>query len=151
MRGGPHALGQAGGQNGVKSAGSRMDAGFWVVPDRATCQPQGGTGNPSSATLKVDRLMDAAFFPGRTPRSAEYRAGCRAALEFRLAGKPLPMPYAAGNATADAFLAGIDEGHAILQRNEAATKRRDGFVSMDVVRRTDVLGFQGICNAQVSK
>lgn len=151
MRGGPHALGQAGGQNGVKSAGSRMDAGFWVVPDRATCQPQGGTGNPSSATLKVDRLMDAAFFPGRTPRSAEYRAGCRAALEFRFAGKSLPMPYAAGTAAADAFFAGIDEGHAIWHRNHTTSKGSDSFLSMNAGRCTDVLSFQGIGNAQVSK
>lgn len=89
--------------------------------------------------LKVQRLMDAAFFPGRTPRSAEYRAGCRAALEFRFAGQPLPMPYAAGTAAADAFFAGIEEGHAIWQRNDTATMGRD------------VLSFRGIGNAQVSK
>lgn len=66
--------------------------------------------------LKVDRLMDIAFFPGRTERSPEYRAGCRAALEFRLVGRRIPAPYVAGDAAADAFGAGVEEGHAIWRR-----------------------------------
>lgn len=66
--------------------------------------------------LKVDRLLDIAFFPGRTQRSPEYQEGCRAALEFRLVGQRIPAPYAAGCAAADAFFAGVEEGHAIWRR-----------------------------------
>lgn len=75
-----------------------------------------------SAALKVDRLMDQAFFPGRSPRSREYRAGCRAGLEFRLCGAAIPAPYAAGTAAADAFFAGAAEGHSIwrtISRNNS--------------------------------
>lgn len=113
--------------------------------------PYAAMGNAVSVTFKVDRLMDAAFFPGRTARSPEYRAGCRAALEFRLTGKPLPMLYAAGTAAADAFFAGIDEGHAIWQRSHKTSRGVDGFLPMNVGRCSDVLSFQGIGNAQVSK
>lgn len=69
-----------------------------------------------AALLKVDRLLSIAFFPGRTERSPEYRAGCRAALEFRLVGRRIPEPYVAGCAAADAFSAGVVEGHAIWRR-----------------------------------
>lgn len=70
----------------------------------------------SAALLKVERILDVAFFPGRTERSPEYREGCRAALEFRLVGRRIHAPYAAGCAAADAFFAGVQEGHAVWRR-----------------------------------
>lgn len=103
MRAGPCVSAHGGGRTPLNSAATRMDVGFWVVPDLVMHQQQGAAGSPASAELKVVRLMDAAFFPGRTPRSPEYRAGCRAALEFRLSGTSIPAPYAAGTAAADAF------------------------------------------------
>lgn len=74
-----------------------------------------------AALLKVERWLGIAFFPGRTERSPEYRAGCRAALEFRLAGRRIPARYAAGCAAADAFFAGVEEGHAIWRREMQST------------------------------
>jgi len=63
--------------------------------------------------ISVDQLMQAAFFNGRTPRSAEYKAGTRAALENRIENKDIVPPYQAGTTEADAYFAGIDEGKSI--------------------------------------
>jgi hypothetical protein len=60
--------------------------------------------------------MHEAFDVPRDPRSPEYKAGVRAALEFRLNRQPTTCPYLAGTARADAFLAGLDEGHRIASR-----------------------------------
>jgi len=71
--------------------------------------------------LQVERLMALAFFPGRAPRSAEYRQGCQAALEYRVIGRRMHAPYPAGCCEADAWFAGAEEGHAIWRRKcEAA-------------------------------
>jgi hypothetical protein len=71
--------------------------------------------------MSVDELFAQAFGMTRDPRSAEYRAGVRAALVFRIDGVPLPRPYPAGTAQDDAFFAGQAEGHAIWRRaTEAA-------------------------------
>lgn len=59
----------------------------------------------------VMEIFEAAFHPARDPRSEEYKAGVIAALSFRIAGQKIPQPYALGTAQADAFYAGIDEGH----------------------------------------
>lgn len=70
--------------------------------------------SPSFAgTLTVDQLFQTAFYNGRTPRSAEYQTGTRAALAFRIERKDIDPPYQAGTAAADAFFAGISEGHAL--------------------------------------
>ena len=71
--------------------------------------------SPSSitGTLSVDQLFQTAFYNGRTPRSQEYKAGARMALEHRIERKDFDMPYQAGTAAADAFFAGIEEGKAI--------------------------------------
>jgi hypothetical protein len=66
-----------------------------------------------SSALSVDRLMQSAFFNGRTPRSAEYKAGTRMALEHRIDRHDIVPPYPAGTAAADAFFAGLDEGKSI--------------------------------------
>ncbi len=60
--------------------------------------------------------MDLAFFPGRTPRSAEYREGCQAALEYRILGRRMHSSYSAGCCEADAWFAGAEEGHTIWRR-----------------------------------
>ena len=64
-------------------------------------------------TLTVDQLFHTAFYNGRTPRSAEYQTGTRAALAFRIERKDIDPPYQAGTAAADAYFAGIAEGHAL--------------------------------------
>ena len=72
--------------------------------------------SPSSSItgiLSVDQLFQTAFYNGRTPRSQEYKAGARMALEHRIERKDFDLPYQAGTAAADAFFAGIEEGKAI--------------------------------------
>lgn len=59
--------------------------------------------------LVVD-VVDAAFGPGRTPRSCEYRAGVRALLLKRTLCRPLVCPFEAGSGAADAWHAGVDAG-----------------------------------------
>jgi len=75
------------------------------------------SGAPSIAPvvggLKVSQLMDQAFFPGRAPRSAAYQEGCRAALEHRIQGRRMYLPYPTGTSEADAWFAGVQEGHCI--------------------------------------
>lgn len=69
---------------------------------------------PAAATaLSVDQLYQTAFYNGRTPRSQEYKAGARMALEHRIERKDFDMPYQVGTAAADAFFAGIEEGKTI--------------------------------------
>lgn len=63
--------------------------------------------------LSVDQLYQTAFYNGRTPRSHEYKAGARMALEHRIERKDFDIPYQVGTAAADAFFAGIEEGKAI--------------------------------------
>jgi hypothetical protein len=75
--------------------------------------PSAGAGQPSTSTLSVDQLMQAAFYNGRTPRSAEYKAGTRALLENRIEQKDIVPPYQAGTTEADAYFAGIEEGKSI--------------------------------------
>ncbi|MFZ5514671.1 MAG: hypothetical protein ACOZAH_09045 [Pseudomonadota bacterium] len=64
----------------------------------------------------VDELMEQAFERPRDPRSPEYKAGVRAALEYRQHGKGIQNPYPAASAASDAFYAGTTEGHAIWRR-----------------------------------
>lgn len=58
-------------------------------------------------TEQIDMAMGRIFFEGRDPRSQEYRAGCRAALERSAVGNP----YGVGNAQSDAWFSGWDEGY----------------------------------------
>lgn len=62
------------------------------------------------------QLFAAAFAVARDPRSAEYRAGVQAALEFRVDGKRITRPYPPGSAADDAYDAGLVEGHWIWRR-----------------------------------
>src|SRR5450830_293427 len=70
-------------------------------------------GSGRNTALSVKELMQAAFFNGRTPRSAEYKAGTRAALENRIEQKDIVFSYEAGTTETDAYFAGIDEGRSI--------------------------------------
>jgi hypothetical protein len=72
--------------------------------------------NRIDGPLYVERLMALAFFPGRSRRSAEYRHGCQAALEYRILGRRMHSCYPAGCSEADAWHAGAEEGHAIWRR-----------------------------------
>lgn len=66
--------------------------------------------------MTVDELMKQAFELPRDPRSPEYKAGCRALLDFKINRIAIERPYQFGTAQSDAFFAGIDEGHAIIRR-----------------------------------
>ncbi|HEU0201844.1 MAG TPA: hypothetical protein VFR86_15600 [Burkholderiaceae bacterium] len=68
---------------------------------------------PREALSTAQKLLAEAFTRPRDPRSNEYKAGVRAALEFRLAGVAIDIPYPLGTAQADAFFSGLQEGHAI--------------------------------------
>lgn len=63
--------------------------------------------------VTVEQLFQTAFCDGRAPRSVEYKAGARMALEHRIERRDIDPPYLAGTAAADAFFAGIAEGHAL--------------------------------------
>ncbi len=60
-------------------------------------------------------LFDAAFTPGRTPRSPAYCEGVRAKLRLHIQKVAMACPYAEGTAEFDAFQAGIYEGRHILK------------------------------------
>lgn len=74
------------------------------------------TPSPTSSNaglLSVDHLFKDAFDRCRDPRSAEYKAGVRAALAFRIEGKRIARPYDKASASDDAYGAGMVEGHAL--------------------------------------
>lgn len=64
----------------------------------------------------VMEIYDEAFDVPRDPRSHEYKQGVIAALSFRITGQKIPRPYALETAQADAFYAGIDEGHHLWRK-----------------------------------
>lgn len=72
----------------------------------------------SSGEAIAADLFAQAFEVARDQRSTEYRAGALAALQFRLAGRAIPHPYAPATAADDAFHAGLAEGHAIWHRTQ---------------------------------
>jgi len=81
---------------------------------------------PPKANL-VDRLFDAAFNVARDPRSDEYKAGVRTALNYYYKGTGIRSPHAMGTAQADAFYAGVDEGHRLWRAHaDASTPLGDG-------------------------
>lgn len=63
--------------------------------------------------MTVDEYMAIIFHADRRPRSEEFRAGVRAALEHRINGAPIEQPNIAGSAQADAFDAGVSEGDVV--------------------------------------
>lgn len=98
------------------------DRRFFVVDHKTRMTQFLAAGDqPSSAPLPavaptIDRLMSATFCPGRDPRSAEYKAGARAALAFLIEGVPMRCPFDIGTVQADAFYAGADEGRGVWSR-----------------------------------
>lgn len=76
------------------------------------------TSSPTTG-LSADQLFTAAFAVPRDPRSPAYKAGVRAALQFRIEGRRIPKMYEPGTAEDDAYYAGIAEGHAIWRRTQA--------------------------------
>jgi hypothetical protein len=68
--------------------------------------------SPAPADL-AERLFSAAFNVPRSPRSAEYKAGARAVLEYRINGTRISCPHPSASAQSDAFHAGCTEGHQI--------------------------------------
>lgn len=79
-----------------------------------------GTLKPYSAEA-IEALMVKTFHAGREARSKEYRNGCRAMLNNRLADVPFPyLPYTIGTAASDAYYAGQAEGRAIVDQERQA-------------------------------
>lgn len=71
-------------------------------------------------------VFENAFVGPRQPRSAAYRAGVLAALEFRFGEvERTRLPYPVGSAEADAWFSGTDEGHA-LAREQFEKERKHG-------------------------
>lgn len=69
----------------------------------------------------IDALMAKTFHAGRQACSKEYKHGVRVLLNSQLAGMSFPfLPYKLGTAAADAYLAGQDEGRAIVDSERAA-------------------------------
>lgn len=75
---------------------------------------------PSTGAMSVDQLFQATFNRPRDPRSAEYKAGVRAALAFRIEGKRIAKLYDPASAQDDAYYSGMAEGHAIWRAAVAA-------------------------------
>lgn len=80
--------------------------------------------------------MLAERFGATIAHSAEYRAGVRAALEWRLMRSPMGCPYAVGSVQADAFSAGVEEGRRISaglgEPKEATAVARGGPMRRDI-------------------
>jgi hypothetical protein len=71
---------------------------------------------------EAERVFDAAFDAPRDSRSVEYKKGALAALRYRLEGAPSPVcPYSVGTCQADAWWAGMNEGHALFRAAKTAT------------------------------
>lgn len=62
-------------------------------------------------TADIEMIMDSVFHPIREARSSEYVAGCEAALRRRLMGATPQCPFDSGTCQADAWYAGVREGH----------------------------------------
>jgi len=67
----------------------------------------------------VEQMVREERIRPRYTRSAEYEAGVRAALEYRVNRARIHCPYDVATAQTDAFIAGCDEGHAIWRDNSA--------------------------------
>jgi hypothetical protein len=59
----------------------------------------------------ADELFEDIFSKPRDPRSIEYKRGVLSALRLRLEQMTISNPFPAGTAAADAFDAGVEEGH----------------------------------------
>lgn len=68
----------------------------------------------------VQQLVDAAFAPSvpRLPRSPAYRSGVLDGA-YHGFGRDNASRYATGTAECDAYLAGLEEGHALVSQYRA--------------------------------
>ena len=72
---------------------------------------------PAAWMIDPDALVSAAFSTPRTPRSPEYKAGILALLRRRCGqAEDCTCPYREGTAAADAWYAGISEGHSLFRK-----------------------------------
>lgn len=78
------------------------------------------TTSTNTAGHSAEQLFSQAFNAPRDPRSLEYKAGVRAALQFRVDGARITRPYPIGSASDDAFDGGLAEGHALWRRSQEA-------------------------------
>ena len=78
------------------------------------------TTSTTTAGHSAEHLFSQAFDVPRDPRSDEYKAGVRAALQCRVDGKPITRPYPVGSAADDAFDGGLAEGQALWRRSQEA-------------------------------
>jgi hypothetical protein len=60
----------------------------------------------------------------RTPRSTAYQKGVKAALQRIFEGVRADMPYTAGTADFDAYVAGGQEGHQIAAAHKCICQAR---------------------------
>jgi hypothetical protein len=87
---------------------------FYSVKEQKNQVP----GTEGSVKGKAEELFESAFSEPRNPRSGEYKAGVLAALWHHAHdGEPIRCPYASGTAQADAWFAGVDEGHSIWRES----------------------------------
>lgn len=112
------------GQRTHRSDSGAVGIGAYAHMDVAEAASQYACDAQIASSMQIARLMVLAFFSSRTPRSAEYRAGCRAALEYRILGCTMRPEHPIGSCQADAWSAGAEEGHAIWRRARELTKPR---------------------------
>ncbi len=73
----------------------------------------------SKSQSSAQSLFVSAFLNSihREPRSPAYKTGVLAAIKYRMGEYPdITYNYQPGTAEADAFHAGVDEGHAIARK-----------------------------------
>lgn len=79
--------------------------------------------------MTIDDLVNLAFSRAQSPRSDEYKAGVHAILVYWANQETCTCPYPSGSAQADAFFAGVAEGHDIWRdwndRRAAAAVKLD--------------------------
>jgi hypothetical protein len=68
--------------------------------------------HPTEIAAQIESIIRREFNPLRlrVPKSDPYIEGFRAGLVKQLIGRDTPLPYRAGTADADAYLAGKEEG-----------------------------------------
>lgn len=85
-----------------------IDTAFVLTGERKSSQPLdlSGLGEHISPEVIADEVL-----AHGDKRSSEYRLGLIDVLRFRLHGKRIHCPYAAGTSQFDAYFAGNDRGH----------------------------------------
>ncbi len=89
-------------RNGGKLCGELMYDGTFCPLDSSDRRP-----------WNIVEDMLAERFRTSNGHSAEYKAGVRAALEWRLMRSPMGCPFPSGSVQADAFVAGLEEGRTL--------------------------------------